>query len=110
MCQKLIDILDDAPKAGLTAQAVMKQINLLDTMHIIKGTWTYNSNYPELLEKGEFTFDEPENVIISLPPPPLREKEEFRNWVSIDDDVLTIKESTEKYFTEELVFNDTEEQ
>ena len=30
-------------------------------------------------------------------------KEEFRNWVSIDDDVLTVKERTKEEFTEELV-------
>ena len=30
-------------------------------------------------------------------------KEEFRNWVSIDDDVETVQEQTEEEFTEELV-------
>ena len=39
MRQKLIDILDDAPEAGLMAQTVVKRINLLDAMHMIKGAW-----------------------------------------------------------------------
>ena len=30
MRQKLIDVLDDAPEAGLMAQTVVKRINLLD--------------------------------------------------------------------------------
>ena len=39
-----------------------------------------------------------------MPPPPVGQREEeFRNWVSIDNDVLTVKERTEEEFTEELV-------
>ena len=106
MRRKLIDILDDAPEAGLMAQTVVKRINLLDAMHMIKGAWAKvtTATIQKCWKKGGFTNDEPENVIISLPPPPVGQREEeFRNWVSIDDDVLTVKERTEEEFTEELV-------
>ena len=39
MRQKLINILDDAPEAGVMAQTVVKRINLLDAIHMIKGAW-----------------------------------------------------------------------
>ena len=39
MRQKLIDMLDNAPEAGLVAQTVVKHINLLEAMHMIKGAW-----------------------------------------------------------------------
>ena len=39
MRPKLIDILGDAPEAGLMAQTVVKRINLLDALHMIKRAW-----------------------------------------------------------------------
>ena len=74
-------------------------------MRMIKGAWAKvtTATIRNCWKKRGFTYDEPENVIISLFTSPVgRSEEEFRNWVvSIDDDVMTVKERTEKEFTEE---------
>ena len=53
MRQKLIDILDNAPEAGLMAQTVVKRINLLDAMHMIKGAWAKVTT--ATIQNGGFT-------------------------------------------------------
>ena len=106
MRQKLIDILDDSPETGLEAQTVVKRINLLEAIHMIKGARgkVKTETIKNCWKKGGFTNDELTNVIIPLPPSPVgQSEEEFRNWVSIDDDVETVQNQTEEEFTENLV-------
>ena len=102
MHQKLIDILDNAPKAILMAQTVVKHINLLEAMHMIKGAWAKVSaaTIQNCWKKRGFTKDELIDIIIFLPLPPVGQSEEqFRNWVSIDNDVQTMQICTEEEFT-----------
>ena len=95
MHEQLVDILDDAPEAALMAQTAVKQINFLDAMHMIKGAWAKitTSTIQSCWKNGGVTNDELKNVIISLAPSPVGQREkEFRNWVSINDDAdLTVK-------------------
>ena len=73
---------------------------------MIKGAWgkVKTETIKNCWKKGGFTNDELTNVIIPLPPSPVgQSEEEFRNWVSIDDDVETVQNQTEEEFTENLV-------
>ena len=82
MRQKLIDILDDAPEAVAVVQMVVKCINLLEAMHMIKGAWAKvpAATIQNFWKKRGFIKDESTDVIISLPPPPVgQSKEQFRN-------------------------------
>ena len=60
MYQKLIDILDEAPEAGLMAQTVVKQINLLGAMHMIKRAWVKvtTATIQNCWKEGGFTNDD----------------------------------------------------
>ena len=70
MHQKLDDILDNTPEAVLVAQTVVKRINLLKAMHMIKGAWAkFPAATIQNCWKGGFTNAELTDVIISLPPP-----------------------------------------
>ena len=73
---------------------------------MIKGAWSKvkTETIKNCWKKGGFTNDELTNVIIPLPPSPVgQSEEEFRNWVSIDDDLETVQNQTEEEFTENLV-------
>ena len=75
-------------------------------IHMIKGAWSKvkTETIKNCWKKGGFANDELTNVIIPLPPSPVgQSEEEFRNWVSIDDDVEIVQNQTEEEFTENLV-------